>query len=62
MKLTLKTRAYIYRIFTALSLLAGGYGLISDAKAALWAGVVAAVLGNGLATAHTQPPRTRNED
>lgn len=48
-----QTRAWIYRILLALAAVAVGYGLITDAEAALWVGVGTAVLGNGLATANT---------
>lgn len=46
-------RAYLYRVLTALSVAAIGFGLITDEKAALILPVIAAVLGNGLATANT---------
>ena len=48
-----QTRAWIYRILLALAAVAVGYGLITDAEAALWVGVGTAVLGNGLAAANT---------
>lgn len=47
------TRAWIYRVLTAVSLLVVFYGLATDAEAALWLGVINAVLGNGLATMNT---------
>lgn len=48
-----KYRAYIYRILTAVALVAVGYGVVTSEEAALWVGAAAAVLGNGLATANT---------
>ena len=47
------TRAYIYRVLFALSLVAVAYGFLTSEQAALWLGVGAAVLGNGLATSYT---------
>ena len=47
------TRAYIYRILVALSLLVVARGLVSESEVTLWLGVAAAVLGNGLAVANT---------
>lgn len=55
-----KTRAWIYRISMALVPVLTGYGVISEGKAALWLGLIGAVLGTGaslMATAHTS---TRN--
>lgn len=52
-------RAWLYRVGLAVAALAGGYGLLTEDKAALWVGVLAAVLGNGLATAYT--PREPRE-
>ncbi len=51
-----KTRAWIYRVATALVPILTGYGVIEDSKAALWIGLVGAVLGLGtgaLAAANT---------
>ena len=48
-----KTRAYIYRILLALSVVAIFYGVFTEAEAAVWLSVVASILGNGLATANT---------
>jgi hypothetical protein len=51
-----KTRAWIYRVSLALVPVLTGYGVISDSKAALWLGVIGAVLGlgtNALASANT---------
>lgn len=47
------TRAYIYRVLTALSVVVVAYGWLSEAEVALWLGVAAAVLGNGLAAVNT---------
>lgn len=47
------TRAYLYRVAGGIGLVVGGYGLMSDAKVALWLGLVSTVLGNGLAAANT---------
>lgn len=55
-----KTRAWIYRISLAAVPLLTGYGLIQDSKAALWIGVVGAILGfgtNALASANTSTKR-----
>lgn len=55
-----KTRAWIYRISLALVPILTGYGLIEDSKAALWVGVVGAILGfgtNALASANTSTKR-----
>jgi len=51
-----KTRAWIYRISVALVPVLTGYGVIEDSKAALWIGLLGAVLGFGtnvLASANT---------
>lgn len=48
------TRAYIYRVGLAVVAVAVLYGLISGEEAvAAWTGLIAAVTGNGLATANT---------
>jgi len=47
------TRAYIYRVLTALSVVVVAYGWLTEAEVALWLGVAAAVLGNGLAAVNT---------
>lgn len=65
-----KTRAWIYRIAIAAVPLLVAYGLIQDSDAAMWLGVIGAVLGTGtnvLAAANTstkapdtgQPPSWR---
>lgn len=59
--MTEKTRAYIYRVFLALAAVAVGYGLFTDAQAALWIGVATAVLGNGLAAKNTST-KPKGED
>lgn len=49
-------RAYAYRIALAISALLVGYGVLSEAEAAQWAVLAAALLGIGsetLATRHT---------
>lgn len=51
--LTAPRRAWLYRVATATSLAAGGYGVVDSNKAALIVGVVAAFLGVGTATVHT---------
>ena len=50
---TLEVRGWLYRVAGAAGLVLGGYGLVDDAKLALWLGLVAAVLGNGLASANS---------
>lgn len=57
MFLSERTRAYVYRIALAAAVLATGYGWVTDAQAALWIPVIAAILGNGLATRHTSTDR-----
>lgn len=47
------TRAYIYRILLALQPLVVFYGLATDQEAALWVGVISAVVGTGLASMNT---------
>ena len=47
------TRAYIYRVLVACSLLVVARGLVSESEVTLWLGVAAAVLGNGLAAVNT---------
>lgn len=46
-------RAHLYRILTAVALLAAGYGLVSDTELPLWLGLAGAVLGTGTASAYT---------
>lgn len=46
-------RAYIYRILVAVSLIVVARGVVSESEVALWLGVAAAVLGNGLAAVNT---------
>lgn len=51
-----RTRAWIYRIATALVPVLTGYGVVEESKAALWLGLAGAVLGFGaslMASAHT---------
>jgi hypothetical protein len=47
------TRAYIYRVLTALVPLVTAYGIIDQRTAALWLGVIGALLGIGLASMNT---------
>jgi hypothetical protein len=47
------TRAWIYRVLVAVQPLVVAYGLASSEQAAMWAAVITAVLGAGLATANT---------
>ncbi len=46
-------RARVYRVLLALQPLVVAYGLASSEQAAMWAAVITAVLGTGLATANT---------
>ena len=46
-------RAYVYRILVAVSLIVVARGVVSESEVALWLGVAAAVLGNGLAAVNT---------
>ena len=52
-------RAWLYRVGLAVAALAGGYGLLTEDKAVLWIGVLAALLGNGVATVNTRPREPR---
>ena len=47
------TRAYIYRVLTAAVPLVTAYGIIDQRTAALWVGVIGALLGIGLASMNT---------
>jgi len=47
------TRAYVYRILTALVPITISYGVIDSKNAALWVGLIMAVLGTGLASMNT---------
>ena len=47
------TRAYVYRILTALVPISISYGIVDGKNAALWIGVAMAVLGTGLASVNT---------
>jgi len=47
------TRAYIYRVLTAAVPLITAYGIIDQRTAALWLGVIGALLGIGLASMNT---------
>lgn len=57
-----RMRAYLYRIGVALVPLLVGYGVVAESQAALWLGLLGAVLATGevaLAAAHTS---TRQSD
>lgn len=57
-----KIRAWLYRLGMAIVPLLVGYGLVDDGKAALWVGVLGALLGFGLpalASAYTSTKSTR---
>jgi len=47
------TRAWIYRVLTAAVPLITAYGIIDQRTAALWLGVIGALLGIGLASMNT---------
>jgi hypothetical protein len=47
------TRAWIYRIVTALIPIATAYGVVAESEAPLFVGLAAAILGTGLAAANT---------
>lgn len=51
--LTEPQRAYIYRVLSAVSLLAVAYGVATADEVALWLAAVSAVLGLPLAAANT---------
>jgi hypothetical protein len=48
-----KTRAYIYRVVTAIMPLVVAYGLLEEDKTPLIVAAVGAILGNGLAAINT---------
>ena len=52
------TRGWIYRVLLAVVVLASVYGLVGSEEVAAWTALVAALVGNGLATANTSvdPP------
>ena len=47
------TRAWIYRVLTAAVPIITAYGIIDGRTAALWLGLVAAILGTSLAAYNT---------
>ncbi len=47
------TRAWVYRVLTAAVPLVTAYGIIDQRTAALWLGVIGALLGIGLASMNT---------
>ena len=56
------TRAWIYRTCLALVALAVAYGFIADqVQVAAWTALIAALFGNGLATANTTAKRKPND-
>lgn len=54
-----RTRAWIYRVLTAAVPLVIAYGIVDEQTAALWLGLVGAMLGTGLAAVNTSagPPQ-----
>ena len=50
-------RAWVYRVLVILSILAIGFGLVTEEQAAAWVAAAAALLGNGLATINTTTKR-----
>lgn len=54
--LTPQVRAWAYRVILATLPLLSAYGLLAESQQALWAALAEAVLGMGMAVAHT--PRT----
>ena len=46
-------RAWVYRVLVILSIVAIGFGLVSEEQSAAWLTAAAALLGNGLATINT---------
>ena len=47
------TRAYLYRLSTAVVPVLVSYGMLSDEKAAVWVGLAGAVFSTGLAAVNT---------
>lgn len=62
MKLTRKTRAYIYRVTLAAGVVAAFYGLLTHEEVAVWSGLAATVLGNGLAAGNSPTDGSVPED
>ena len=56
-----RNRAYIYAVLLAATPVVAGYGLVSDEQWAAWLGLVAAVLGLGLAKANTSTKKESND-
>lgn len=52
-RLTAARRAYLYRVALAVVAVAGVYGLVDGVQSASIVALVAAVLGQGVAVAHT---------
>lgn len=53
-KIPESTRALLYRLSTAVVLLAGTYGVVDEQQAAGWAALAAALFGGAMATANTR--------
>lgn len=47
------TRAYIYRVLTAMVPIAIAYGIVDSQQVAVWLGLISALLGFGLASVNT---------
>jgi hypothetical protein len=47
-------RAWIYRVSLAIVTLAAIYGIIGEEEVAGWVALATALVGNGLATIHTE--------
>lgn len=57
------TRAWLYRVASAVVPLLVAYGVVADSTAALWLGLVGALLGTGAATlAAVHTPARRDGD
>jgi hypothetical protein len=51
--LTLKRRAWLYRVSSPVSALLMSYGIVDKNSAALWTALAVAVIGNGTAALNT---------
>jgi hypothetical protein len=47
------TRAWIYRVFTAVTIVLVFYGIISEQEALVWGTALTSLIGNTLATINT---------
>jgi len=54
------TRAWIYRVLTAINPLLIFYGVLEEEVVPLWMGLAGALLGTGLATIYTPSDQTKN--